>query len=88
MENGQVNPDVFALGDSTSMDSQPLPATAQGKIFFGKTTHVFKILIQNTVANQQAKYLVKKMNLLAKDRESTKPFEFHNQGSLAYIGNW
>ncbi|KAF9045570.1 NDE1, mitochondrial external NADH dehydrogenase [Panaeolus papilionaceus] len=69
MENGQVNPDVFALGDSTSMDSQPLPATAQ-------------------VANQQAKYLVKKMNLLAKDRESTKPFEFHNQGSLAYIGNW
>ncbi|PPR03369.1 hypothetical protein CVT24_012494 [Panaeolus cyanescens] len=69
MDDGKVNPDVFALGDSASMDGQPLPATAQ-------------------VANQQAKYLVKKMNLLAKDRESTKPFEFHNQGSLAYIGNW
>ena len=26
---------------------------------------------------------------IAKDQEfSVEPFEFHNQGSLAYIGNW
>ncbi|TFK29454.1 FAD/NAD(P)-binding domain-containing protein [Coprinopsis marcescibilis] len=40
------------------------------------------------VANQKAKYLVKKLNKLSKDQEHTVPFEFHNQGSLAYIGNW
>ncbi|KAF9525269.1 pyridine nucleotide-disulfide oxidoreductase-domain-containing protein [Crepidotus variabilis] len=40
------------------------------------------------VANQKAKYLVKKINKLAKDRDSPEPFEFHNAGSLAYIGNW
>jgi NADH dehydrogenase FAD-containing subunit len=40
------------------------------------------------VANQQAKYLAKKMNLLVRDKEHDKSFEFHNAGSLAYIGNW
>jgi NADH dehydrogenase FAD-containing subunit len=40
------------------------------------------------VANQKAKYLVKKLNKIAKDESSPAPFEFHNQGSLAYIGNW
>ncbi|KAL0946228.1 hypothetical protein HGRIS_012487 [Hohenbuehelia grisea] len=40
------------------------------------------------VANQKAKYLTKKLNKLVKDQDSPKPFEFHNQGSLAYIGNW
>jgi NADH dehydrogenase FAD-containing subunit len=40
------------------------------------------------VANQKAKYLVKKFNKIAKDQEFSTPFEFHNQGSLAYIGNW
>ena len=40
------------------------------------------------VANQKAKYIVKKINKLAKDQETTQPFEFHNAGSLAYIGNW
>ena len=40
------------------------------------------------VANQKAKYLVKKLNKIAKDKASPAPFEFHNQGSLAYIGNW
>ncbi|KAF7439955.1 hypothetical protein PC9H_000292 [Pleurotus ostreatus] len=40
------------------------------------------------VANQKAKYLTKKLNRLVKDKDSPKPFEFHNQGSLAYIGNW
>ncbi|KAJ3553506.1 hypothetical protein NP233_g12626 [Leucocoprinus birnbaumii] len=40
------------------------------------------------VASQKAKYLVGKLNKLAMDKECTKPFVFHNQGSLAYIGNW
>ncbi|KIK61346.1 hypothetical protein GYMLUDRAFT_42931 [Collybiopsis luxurians FD-317 M1] len=40
------------------------------------------------VANQQAKYLYKKLNKIIKDRPAESPFEFHNQGSLAYIGNW
>jgi len=40
------------------------------------------------VANQKAKYIVKKLNKIVKDQVSPKPFEFHNQGSLAYIGNW
>jgi len=40
------------------------------------------------VANQKGKYLVKKLNKIVKDQESSKPFEFHNQGSLAYIGDW
>ncbi|KAG2007219.1 ndb1 (nad(p)h dehydrogenase b1) [Coprinopsis cinerea AmutBmut pab1-1] len=40
------------------------------------------------VASQKAKYMVKKLNKLAKDREHNVPFTFHNQGSLAYVGNW
>ncbi|KAJ3509610.1 hypothetical protein NLJ89_g5136 [Agrocybe chaxingu] len=40
------------------------------------------------VANQKAKYLVRKINKLAKDQESPEPFKFENFGSLAYIGNW
>ncbi|KAF9564049.1 FAD/NAD(P)-binding domain-containing protein [Agrocybe pediades] len=40
------------------------------------------------VAAQKAKYIVKKMNKLAKGQEHNEKFEFHNQGSLAYIGNW
>ncbi|KAF6760448.1 nad(p)h dehydrogenase b1 [Ephemerocybe angulata] len=40
------------------------------------------------VASQKAKYLVRKLNKLANDEEHKAPFEFHNQGSLAYIGNW
>ena len=41
-----------------------------------------------TVANQKAKYMVKKLNKIVKDQEHTTPFEFHNQGSLAYLGDW
>lgn len=69
MKNGEVNPDVWVIGDAGTVESAPLPATAQ-------------------VASQKAKYLVKKLNKIANDDEHTKPFEFHNQGSLAYIGNW
>ena len=32
--------------------------------------------------------MVKKLNKIVKDQEHTKPFEFHNQGSLAYLGDW
>ncbi|KAK2460757.1 hypothetical protein APHAL10511_007227 [Amanita phalloides] len=40
------------------------------------------------VANQEAKYLTRKLNKLAKDQESPEQFSFINQGSLAYVGDW
>ncbi|KAF9431515.1 hypothetical protein BGZ76_000209 [Entomortierella beljakovae] len=45
------------------------------------------------VANQQAIYLRKALNKLAKQPEKaitdvTAPFSFNNLGSMAYIGNW
>ncbi|EGO01244.1 NDE1, mitochondrial external NADH dehydrogenase [Serpula lacrymans var. lacrymans S7.3] len=40
------------------------------------------------VANQKAKYLVKKLNKIVKDQEHTKPFEFLDLGSMAYLGDW
>ncbi|KAI0366509.1 FAD/NAD(P)-binding domain-containing protein [Pilatotrama ljubarskyi] len=43
------------------------------------------------VANQQAKYLTKKLNALVRGRapaSSQAPFKFHNAGSLAYVGDW
>lgn len=46
------------------------------------------LMIVCLVANQKAKYLVKKMNKLVKDKDSPQPFAFHNQGSLAYVGHW
>ncbi|KAI0718582.1 FAD/NAD-P-binding domain-containing protein [Cerioporus squamosus] len=66
------DPDVFAIGDSATIEQQPLPATAQ-------------------VANQQAKYLTKKLNKIIRsgdDAAHATPFEFHNAGSLAYVGDW
>ncbi|KAF9238109.1 FAD/NAD(P)-binding domain-containing protein [Melanogaster broomeanus] len=68
MKDGQIDPDVWAIGDAATIKTEVLPATAQ-------------------VANQKAKYLVKKLNKIVKDQEHTKPFEFHNQGSLAYLGD-
>ncbi len=40
------------------------------------------------VAAQKAKYVMQKLNKLAKGKDSEKPFAFENRGSLAYIGNW
>ncbi|KAL1692910.1 hypothetical protein GGG16DRAFT_89324 [Schizophyllum commune] len=40
------------------------------------------------VANQQAKFLTRQLNRIAKDKSVDRVFEFHNMGSLAYIGNW
>lgn len=33
-------------------------------------------------------YLHKKLNTIVKDKEHTTPFEFHNKGTLAYLGDW
>ena len=41
------------------------------------------------VANQQAKYLTRRLNrLIRTDRDDPKPFVFQNAGSLAYVGDW
>ncbi|GJE86310.1 NADH dehydrogenase-like protein [Phanerochaete sordida] len=40
------------------------------------------------VANQQAKYLTKRLNALVRGRAHDAPFAFHNMGSLAYLGDW
>ncbi|KAG6334706.1 hypothetical protein ID866_4385 [Astraeus odoratus] len=40
------------------------------------------------VANQKAIYLSKKLNKIVREKEHTQPFEFYNQGSLAYLGDW
>ncbi|TFY65769.1 hypothetical protein EVG20_g5323 [Dentipellis fragilis] len=40
------------------------------------------------VANQKARYLTKKLNRIVKDKDAPEPFEFHNQGTLAYLGDW
>jgi len=86
MENGRPNPDVWAIGDAATVEDARLPATAQGEFF--AMIVCFLRFDPCLVANQKAKYIVKKINKLAKDQETTQPFEFHNAGSLAYIGNW
>ena len=45
------------------------------------------------VANQQAKYITKKLNRLIRSTTGRlgadeKPFKFQNAGSLAYVGDW
>ena len=42
----------------------------------------------STVANQKARYITKKLNKIIRDKEHNEPFQFHNMGSLAYIGDW
>ncbi|KAH9885261.1 FAD/NAD-P-binding domain-containing protein [Cubamyces lactineus] len=72
-DTGEPDPDVFAIGDSATIENEPLPATAQ-------------------VANQQAKYLTKRLNRLIKGATAAdadaRPFKFQNAGSLAYVGDW
>lgn len=87
MEDGKPNPDVWAIGDAAQITDAILPATAQGKfllLFFLQCIFSFTF----PVASQKGKYVMKKVNRLVRDRESPDPFAFHNQGSLAYIGNW
>lgn len=40
------------------------------------------------VAQQKAKYVTKTLNRLAKSQKLSGPFKFHNQGTLAYLGDW
>jgi NADH dehydrogenase FAD-containing subunit len=81
---------VWAIGDAAVMQDQRLPATAQGQLYHVLPATMVPGLTDNqiAVANQKAKYIVKKLNKIIKNQNSPKQFEFHNQGSLAYIGNW
>lgn len=121
MEDGKVDPDVWAIGDAAIIKTAVLPATAQGSDFsFTISPHsispssflrqfqacepggneftlfvTFPIRLSrlalsdlSAVANQKARYLSKKLNRIVRDKEHTEPFEFFNQGSLAYIGDW
>jgi NADH dehydrogenase FAD-containing subunit len=79
---------VWAIGDAAVMQDQRLPATAQGQPSRSIVSYETLTDSQTAVANQKAKYIVKKLNKIVRGRNSTKPFEFHNQGSLAYVGDW
>jgi NADH dehydrogenase FAD-containing subunit len=87
-KDGTPDPDVWAIGDAAVMQNQRLPATAQGQPPRSNVSHDILTDNRTAVANQKAKYLVKKLNKIIKGQNLTKPFEFHNQGSLAYIGDW
>jgi NADH dehydrogenase FAD-containing subunit len=84
-DTNEPNPDVWAIGDASTIEEAPLPATAQGTRFLDDCLPSSNYV---PVASQKARYLTTKLNTLAKDKGHSKPFEFHNQGSLAYIGNW
>jgi NADH dehydrogenase FAD-containing subunit len=86
--DGTPDPNVWAIGDAAKIKIAPLPATAQGLFRPITASELDPNIYTSLVANQKAKYLVKKLNKLVKDQLSPKPFEFHNQGTLAYIGNW
>ena len=76
--------------------SRPIRCLRQHKVCWTYThlLHLKRLL----VANQKAKYVVKALNRLLQVRPSpdndgnvtpnSKPFEFKNRGSLAYIGGW
>ena len=40
------------------------------------------------MANQKAKYLWRKLNRIGRAKLAAEPFQFHNAGSLAYVGGW
>jgi NADH dehydrogenase FAD-containing subunit len=91
LTSGQVDHDVYAIGDAAMIEDVRLPATAQG----ASSDHYMAPLIWLTVAacyapvaNQKAKYLTKKLNKTIKGKEHTDPFTFHNAGTLAYLGEW
>ena len=87
-DGGTPDPDVWAIGDAAVMQDQRLPATAQGQPSRPTVSCETLTNSETAVANQKAKYIAKKLNKIAKGQNSTKPFEFHNQGSMAYVGNW
>ncbi|KAL8846685.1 MAG: hypothetical protein Q9221_008244 [Calogaya cf. arnoldii] len=61
-------PNVFALGDNTSLRDYVLPATAQ-------------------TANQQAKWLAKRLNSNTRSLDDSPGFEFKDMGVMTYLGN-
>lgn len=94
-DDGEVNPDVYAIGDAAMIQDTPLPATAQGMscdlslLLYSVDRSTFKPSpLRVVVANQKAKYLTKRLNKLIKGKEHTEEFVFHNAGSLAYLGDW
>lgn len=88
-KDGTVSSDVWAVGDAAIIKDGLLPATAQGGcslLFFVPTD--LSTWINFAVAQQKAKYVTRVLNRLAKEKQTTEPFKFHNQGSLAYLGDW
>ncbi|KAF8489842.1 hypothetical protein JB92DRAFT_2755305 [Gautieria morchelliformis] len=64
--------DVWAIGDACVRESPDHRLPATAQ-----------------VAYQEAKYLAKKLNCIGRHGyASSKPFEFRNMGSLAYLGDW
>ncbi|KAF8912673.1 FAD/NAD-P-binding domain-containing protein [Mucidula mucida] len=77
--DGSIDPDVWAIGDASSIEVDPLPATAQ--VANQKAKYLTKSL--NKLAKVRPTH----------DDDASKiqlqePFEFRSRGSLAYIGGW
>nr|GAT48769.1 FAD/NAD(P)-binding domain-containing protein [Mycena chlorophos] len=70
---GEVDPDVWAIGDCAQIDGAVLPATAQ--VANQKAQYIVKTL--NKLVKDPDQHAI-----------NAKPFKFENQGSLAYIGDW
>ena len=50
---------------------------------------IYSSILPSPVASQKAKYVTQAVNRLAREKPPTpKPFQFKNQGSLAYLGDW
>ncbi|KAK0484604.1 FAD/NAD-P-binding domain-containing protein [Armillaria novae-zelandiae] len=79
--DGTPNLDVWAIGDAASIESDPLPATAQ--VANQKAKYVTKTLNKlPTLTHSHEDEEV------SKDAHVDEPFQFRNRGSLAYIGGW
>ena len=79
-DTSRPDPDVFVIGDA---------ATVDGNLNAGHDP----LPATAQVANQQAKYITKKLNRLIRSTTGRlgadeKPFTFQNAGSLAYVGDW
>ena len=104
---GNVIPNVYALGDCATIKG--MTGVQQRNAFFFSMLayscpaylckHLHLLFLDHElpqtaqVANQQAIYLRKALNKLAKHPEKsladvTAPFSFKNMGTMAYIGNW
>jgi NADH dehydrogenase FAD-containing subunit len=73
-KDGSVLEGVYALGDCSSMKSQPLPATAQ--VATQEAVYLANLF------NKHSRYPEKEVSSLI------KPFNFFDRGSMAYVGKW